>query len=120
MAGSASLEYQILTPRKGWAEQNPEIWLSSLYVCVRQMLNTTGISPSSIRAIGLAGQMHSLVCVNSAGLAARPAILWADQRSNQQARRLTDLIGRENLCPNYREPDRAWLHGGILGLVTGK
>lgn len=94
----AGREYPILTPRPGWAEQDPREWLSAAGACVRAALEQAGAAPSQVAAVGLARQMHSLVCLDASGAPLRPAILWADQRSAKQVQRLSAQIGRPNLA----------------------
>ena len=98
LVASAGQEYPIRSPHPGWAEQDPETWVAASFDAIRQVLHTSGIDPRQVSAIGLAGQMHSLVCLGDHDEVLRPAILWADTRSAGQAERLTTQIGRENLA----------------------
>ena len=98
LVASAGHEYPILNPQPGWAEQDPETWVAASFAAIREVLCTSRIDPRLVSAIGLAGQMHSLVCLGASREALRPAILWADTRSADQAARLTTRIGRENLA----------------------
>ena len=98
LLASAGREYPILNPHPGWAEQDPEAWSTATFATIRHVLQTSGIDPRQVGAIGLAGQMHSLVCLGAGGKALRPAILWADTRSAVQVERLNAQIGRENLA----------------------
>jgi xylulokinase len=94
----AGQEYSIHTPRAGWAEQDPADWLAAICCCIRDVLRAAGGDPGNVAGIGLAGQMHSLVCLDARGEVLRPAILWADQRSAAQVRALEASIGRDNLA----------------------
>ena len=94
--GLASQEYPILTPQPGWAEQDPQTWVEASLAAVRQAL-AAATTPASVRAIGLSGQMHGLVCVDGAGNPVRPAIIWADQRSAAQVERISRQIGARQL-----------------------
>ncbi len=94
----AAREYRMLAPRPGWAEQDPGEWLAAAVECARQVMQASGADPRSVSGIGLAGQMHSLVCVSERGEPLRPAILWADQRSAAQVRALSAGMGRQNLA----------------------
>lgn len=67
-------EYPLHTPHPGWTEQDPEDW----YRAVSQCIHDIGERPD---AIGLTGQMHGLVALDSAGRVLRPALLWNDQRT---------------------------------------
>ena len=47
--------------RKAWAEQDPEDWWRASREAIRAALTDSGVAPSSIRAVGLSGQMHGAV-----------------------------------------------------------
>ena len=85
-------------PHPGWAEEDPRDWVAAAYTCIGEAIRQAKIHPRKIAAIGLAGQMHTLVCLNARGEPLRPAILWADQRSGDQVRRLQERIGLERLA----------------------
>lgn len=94
----AGQEYPIDIPQPNWAEQDPSAWLQAALATIRQVLLTSQVEPGQVEAIGLTGQMHSLVCLDVHGSPLRPAILWADRRSRAQALELTQRIGRERLA----------------------
>ncbi len=94
----AGQEYPIHTPRSGWAEQDPADWLVAIHCCIRDVLRAAAVDVGDVAGIGLAGQMHTLVCLDERGEVLRPAILWADQRSAAQVRALESSIGRQNLA----------------------
>ncbi|MFA6449566.1 MAG: xylulokinase [bacterium] len=79
IAGSAREEYPLSTPKPGWAEQAPDIWWKATASAVRKLM-AGGADASKIAAVGLSGQMHGLVPLDSADKPLRPAILWCDQR----------------------------------------
>jgi xylulokinase len=95
---AAGREYPILSPHAGWAEQDPEEWMAAAAACIRAALRESGVDGRQVAGIGLAGQMHSLVCLGAGGEVLRPAILWADTRSAPQVERLTREIGRDRLA----------------------
>ena len=91
-------EYSFDTPQPGWAEQDPEVWLQAALSTMRQALAEADVPPGEIEAIGLSGQMHGTVCLNVDGKAVRPAIIWADQRSRKQVKKVEREIGRKRLA----------------------
>jgi xylulokinase len=97
MLGMATREYPVETPRPGWAEQDPEGWVSATLETVRRAVAQAGCAPGEVAAIGLSGQMHGMVCLGAAGRPLRPAIIWADQRSAAQVARVYREIGVERL-----------------------
>ncbi|HLK15527.1 MAG TPA: xylulokinase [Fimbriimonadaceae bacterium] len=70
----ASAEYPLSTPKPLWSEQNPEDWWTGVQKCLAEI----GDQPD---AVGLTGQMHGAVFLDSADHVVRPAILWNDQRT---------------------------------------
>lgn len=94
----AGQEYPILSPRPGWAEQDPFQWLEAAQHCAAQVMRASGIAPGAVQGVGLTGQMHSLVAADASGMPVRPAVIWADQRSGQQVKQLSQQIGKDRLA----------------------
>jgi xylulokinase len=86
----AEEQYPLSTPRPGWAEQDPEDW----WRATERALGALGVEPAGI---GLSGQMHGLVAVDSADRVLRPAILWNDQRTAAECAEIERLVGLERL-----------------------
>ena len=42
-------EYPLDIPQPGWAEQDPLDWWKATLVCVRRVLDASGVSPDAIR-----------------------------------------------------------------------
>jgi len=85
----ASRTYATRFPHAGWAEQDPDSWWRAL-VEVAGELAAGGKSPD---VIGLSGQMHAPVFLDSAGEILTPAILWNDQRSIAECEDIDRLTG---------------------------
>ena len=77
--GEASHAYPVLAPRPGWSETDPEAWWAAVVAAVHQAVAGRG---ADVQAIGLSGQMHGVVLTGDRGEALRPAVLWADARSD--------------------------------------
>ncbi|MFL6039714.1 MAG: xylulokinase [Gaiellaceae bacterium] len=84
--GRAEAEYDLSTPRPGWAEQDPEDW----WRAAERALAALGAEPTSI---GLSGQMHGLVVLDERARVLRPAILWNDQRTERECAEIEERIG---------------------------
>lgn len=89
--GMGSEEYSVSSPLAGWSEQDPDLWWSSTRVAVHKALSELK-QPHKIRGIGLSGQMHGLVCLDKEKKVLRPAMLWADQRSGEEAERINTFL----------------------------
>jgi xylulokinase len=92
---SASYDYEI--PQPQWTEQDPGLWWDGTIAAVRQVLGATGVAGAEIDAVGLTGQMHGSVLLDSGGEVVRPAILWNDQRTERECDEIRDLVGRDRL-----------------------
>ncbi len=81
VAGEASRAYPVHAPNTGWSETDPEAWWRAVVAAVHQAV---GAHRGEVQAIGLSGQMHGVVLTGAQGQALRPAVLWADARSNAE------------------------------------
>ena len=77
-------EYGVDIPQKDYAEQNPQMWWSSLVETLSWLKEQYKPAYESIAAVGYSGQMHGLVLVGENGNPVRPAIIWLDQRAGEQ------------------------------------
>jgi xylulokinase len=73
-------EYSVANPRPLWSEQDPALWWDGCCRATRA-LQLAGAPLSSLRAIGLSGQMHGATLLDSRREVLRPCILWNDGRS---------------------------------------
>ncbi len=90
-------EYPILAPSEGFAEQEPCSWWEGTVQAVRGCLADASVQPSTVRAVGLSGQMHGMVLLDAKGAVLRPAVIWCDQRSSAQVKEINERIGPEEL-----------------------
>lgn len=102
--GSGGAEYPFATPRPGWAEQDPEAWWQGARQSIREAVFSASAPPGEIAAVGLSGQMHSLVLLDKAGGVLRPAILWNDQRTADECAEITRRVGEARLFAITRNP----------------
>ena len=101
---SASKEYPLYQPQIGWAEQKPEDWWDAVVVTISAAIKKSGVNISDIKGIGLSGQMHGLVMLDSEGKVLRPSIIWCDQRTTVECNEITDLVGAERLIEITANP----------------
>ncbi|HEX7472429.1 MAG TPA: FGGY-family carbohydrate kinase [Candidatus Limnocylindrales bacterium] len=69
-----------VSPRPGWAEQDPELYWRSIGEACRTLWAMPGASPDAVAAVALTTQRGTIVCLDEADLVLRPAIVWLDQR----------------------------------------
>ena len=92
------------SPQAAWAEQDPDDWWRASQQAVRSVLASTGVSPDAISAVGLSGQMHGAVLLDGSGQVVRPAIIWCDQRTEQECRWLDREVGPSRLLELTANP----------------
>ncbi len=103
----AFVDYPLYHPKPGWAEQNPADWWQATLQAIRTCLTGAskhGINPSDVRGVGLSGQMHGVVLLDTRQQVLRPCIIWADQRSDAQCRWITDKVGASQLIEYVSNP----------------
>ncbi len=96
VVASHTTEHPISHPYPLWSEQDPADWWNGMEQSIRAVLTKIG-DPGAIRAIGLTGQMHGLVCLDAQDTVLRPAILWNDQRTQAQCDNITETLGARRL-----------------------
>ena len=101
---SALESYPLHTPQPKWAEQNPEDWWQATVKSIRVVLAESKISPDTIKGLGLSGQMHGLVLMDSEHCVLRPAILWCDVRTTQQCHYINKTVGVDLLVQRTCNP----------------
>jgi xylulokinase len=103
--GAATAEHAPMSsPHIGWAEQSPEDWWRAACQAIQECLAKTSSGPQEISAIGLTGQMHGLVLLDSQDQVVRPAIIWCDQRTEEECREITKQVGAQRLIELTANP----------------
>ncbi len=110
---SATVEYPLYCDRPQWAEQQPEDWLDACIEGLRAVMAKSGVDKHSVAGIGLSGQMHGLVMLDAAGQVLRRSIIWCDQRTGEECREITELVGAERLIAVTANP-------ALTGFTAGK
>ena len=77
LVAEANRPHDLLTPRPGWTEQDPRQWGDA----ATAVLAEVAAKADDVVGLGLTGQMHGSVFLDSAGEVIRPALLWNDQRT---------------------------------------
>ena len=86
----ASTNYSTRFPAPGWAEQVPRDWWKALAGSVRKAVKESGISPEHISAMTVDTTCCSVVALDNFGEHLRPALIWMDVRSANQAEQVVD------------------------------
>jgi xylulokinase len=114
IVAEASSEYPLHSPHPGWTEQDPADWWEGTKEVIKKVATETG---EQIAGIGLTGQMHGSVFLDSSDEVIRPALLWNDQRTDRQCETITSAVGEERLISiagnpaltGFQAPKIVWL-----------
>jgi len=90
LVSSVTSPYETRYSHNTWAEQNPDDWWRAVCASSRRLLE--GIDTGKIRAVALSGQMMGCLCVDGKGRPLRNALIYCDQRAEDQVRRLEARI----------------------------
>ncbi|MGC9520525.1 MAG: FGGY-family carbohydrate kinase [Anaerolineae bacterium] len=82
-----------VSPKPGWAEQDPDYYWTKLCEACHELWQTAGVDRSAIAGVALTTQRATMVNVNACGRPLRPAIVWLDQRRTEGLPPLGGLWG---------------------------
>lgn len=88
-AGRAT--YDLQSGRPGWAEQSADDWWRAFEAAMGQA--RAGVDLARVRAVCVVAQSPTIVPIDGAGRALRPALTWADRRATAEAAWLGEKIG---------------------------
>jgi xylulokinase len=104
VASAAADHSPIRSEHIGWAEQDPEDWACAARQAISAVTAAAARTGALIHAVALTGQMHGCVLLDAAGQVLRPALIWADQRTQPECDWLEATIGRDRLIQLTSNP----------------
>jgi sugar (pentulose or hexulose) kinase len=114
VVGAGTAAYPTFSPIPAQAEQDPADWLRALHEAMIDLDRTIASERPAwrrhVQAVGLAGQLPTLVCLGREGVLGR-AITWKDARADRATAALIDSAQRRAL---YRQTGMP-LDGRYLG-----
>ena len=109
-------EREIISSQPGWAEQSPSQWWDDVKKAIQKVNATNKYNPEDIKAIGIAYQMHGLVCIDKNKNVLRNSIIWCDSRAVEIGNNACKKIGEEkclshllNSPGNFTASKLAWV-----------
>ncbi len=104
--------------KPGASEQDPQTWIDALEKALLQALKAAQINPSKIVCLGVSGQQHGFVPLDAKGIPIRPAKLWNDTSTMEEAEMIIEKLGGTksfiqkigiNLAVGYTASKILWL-----------
>jgi xylulokinase len=104
---------------EGAMEQDPAAWIAAVEATIGEVLNQLGNRRTEVVGIGVSGQQHGLVLLDSLDHVVRPAKLWCDTSTTAECAELTKALGGEAkvveltgnaMLTGYTAPKIRWVH----------
>jgi len=104
LASATGEHAHFASPRNGWAEQDPHDWWKACKQALVKLMRENNVSAMEIAAVGLTGQMHGAVLLDENNEVLRPALIWCDQRTQEECDVLNETVGAERLVELTSNP----------------
>ncbi|MGD8536682.1 MAG: xylulokinase, partial [Candidatus Aminicenantes bacterium] len=104
--------------KPGASEQDPQTWIEALEKALYQAVKASKVNPSKIVSLGVSGQQHGCVPLDTKGIPIRPAKLWNDTSTVEEAETIIEKLGGTkifiqkigiNLAVGYTASKILWL-----------
>ncbi|MAF67128.1 MAG: xylulokinase [Planctomycetes bacterium] len=118
--GAASRELTTAHPHPGWCEQDPEDWYRAFGETLLEAREQAGVAAPDIAALCIDAAAHTPVLTDEAGSVLRPAIMWTDQRTGEQVRRLEAEHGDEIFAIGYQAVNPTWTLPQLLWVAENE
>lgn len=80
----SSAEYRIIRPQPDWAEEDPKDWWDATKKVVKQLVDSSGVKPEEIEAVGVSSTEEGVVPVDVNGEPLHNCMIWQDSRNKEQ------------------------------------
>ncbi len=113
--GVTGSSLEVSRPHIGHSEQDPVAWWAATQSALTQLKKKFPVPYVSVQAIGLSGQMHGAVLLDTNNQVLRPAILWNDTRSAKECEEMMaelpslPQIAGSLAMPGFTAPKLRWL-----------
>jgi D-xylulose kinase len=118
LLSTSTQEYTLLTPTTLAVELPVEIYWQAFKAGVAEVLEISKVEVSKIRALGISAQGETLIFVDKEGKPLRNAIVWMDNRAQQEAEILSKefprqqsykITGQVSIVPTWPASKILWI-----------
>ncbi len=84
IVAEAEAPSQLISPRAGWAEEDPEEWWRNAGEVTRRCLQKVSVPGKEVGGVGVSGMVPTLILLDRSGRVLRPSIQQNDARSFEE------------------------------------
>ena len=108
ICATAFQEYPSEHTKPGWSEQDPSLWIDALINTIKVCKGQMQDGFTGVLALAFSASTHNAVLLDKDSRIIRPCIMWNDQRSGDQCRRLNSKYGSEIFKIGMQMPTPTW------------
>jgi xylulokinase len=102
---TAIIEYDLEHPFPGWVELDAEKYWEAFRSVIKVILKKFTGNVQEIKAVAIASQGETLICVDQSGKPLRKAIVWLDNRAGREAEQIKSAFGTDISFKISGQPD---------------
>jgi len=91
------VEYDLIIPRPGWAEQEPKWYWKATGESIKACLDKSRIAPGEILAVGLSSLAPACILIDKNLAPLQNSHIWMDRRATAECRWLKKNIGEKKI-----------------------
>ncbi len=111
-------EYDLAKHAPDLVELDPDLYWQAAKHVIHAILSQIAIDPNDILSLGVTSQGETLIVLDKKGQPLRPAIVWLDNRSQQQAHTIAEhfsiedvhkTTGQQEIVPTWTATKILWI-----------
>jgi len=103
------VDYSMITPKVGWAEQDTNEYWDAIIEATRKLLDLNDTNKDSIVALAFSCQAMGIIPIDENDKILYNNISWVDGRAEKQAAHINSLLGDEYFCGKDVVSKLLWL-----------
>lgn len=116
--GKSIKEYTLLTPSTLEVELSVDTYWEAFKIALKELIEKTKVNVKNVKALGISVQGETLILVDEKGIPINNAIIWLDNRAQEEAKILSDefsdqltykITGQVKIVPTWPATKILWL-----------
>ena len=105
----ATASYPLLTPRAGWAEQEPDAYWRSVCQATHHALVAGNVVPEEVVGVVFGTMWKGIIPIDKDGNVLHNCMIWLDARAEKQAKVLNKRMNADRFCAQDYWARLMWL-----------